>query len=44
MANQTEQGSPIRLAYIGCWHKNEMYCTNAATPWILSVAPEWRLT
>jgi len=30
MANQAEQGSPVRLAYIGCWYKNDMYSHNCS--------------
>ena len=30
MATQVEQGSPVRLAYIGCWYKNDMYSHNCS--------------
>jgi glycosyltransferase involved in cell wall biosynthesis len=30
MATQAEQGSPVRLAYIGCWYKNDMYSHNCS--------------
>ena len=30
MANQAEQGRPVRLAYIGCWYKNDMYSHNCS--------------
>lgn len=30
MVTQAEQGSPVRLAYIGCWYKNDMYSHNCS--------------
>jgi len=30
VANQTAQGAPVRLAYIGCWYKNDMYSHNCS--------------
>jgi glycosyltransferase involved in cell wall biosynthesis len=30
MATQAEQGRPVRLAYIGCWYKNDMYSHNCS--------------
>lgn len=30
MANQTEQAKQVRLAYIGCWYKNDMYSHNCS--------------
>ena len=30
MANQTEHDNPVRLAYIGCWYKNDMYSHNCS--------------
>ncbi len=30
MATQVEQGRPVRLAYIGCWYKNDMYSHNCS--------------
>ena len=30
MANQAEQSKPVRLAYIGCWYKNDMYSHNCS--------------
>jgi len=30
MANQAEQTKPVRLAYIGCWYKNDMYSHNCS--------------
>lgn len=30
MANQTDQKNPVRLAYIGCWYKNDMYSHNCS--------------
>ena len=30
MANQTAQEAPVRLAYIGCWYKNDMYSHNCS--------------
>jgi glycosyltransferase involved in cell wall biosynthesis len=30
MANQAEQRNPVRLAYIGCWYKNDMYSHNCS--------------
>ena len=30
MPNQTEQAAPVRLAYIGCWYKNDMYSHNCS--------------
>jgi len=30
MTNRTQQGMPVRLAYIGCWYKNDMYAHNCS--------------
>jgi glycosyltransferase involved in cell wall biosynthesis len=30
MATQTQHKSPVRLAYIGCWYKNDMYSHNCS--------------
>jgi len=30
MPNQAEQETPVRLAYIGCWYKNDMYSHNCS--------------
>ena len=30
MTNPTQQGTPVRLAYIGCWYKNDMYSHNCS--------------
>jgi glycosyltransferase involved in cell wall biosynthesis len=30
MLNEVEQATPIRLAYIGCWFKNDMYSHNCS--------------
>jgi glycosyltransferase involved in cell wall biosynthesis len=30
MANQTEHKNAVRLAYIGCWYKNDMYSHNCS--------------
>jgi glycosyltransferase involved in cell wall biosynthesis len=30
MAKQAEQTKPVRLAYIGCWYKNDMYSHNCS--------------
>ena len=30
MTNRTQQGRPVRLAYIGCWYKNDMYSHNCS--------------
>jgi len=30
MSSQTQQGKPVRLAYIGCWYKNDMYSHNCS--------------
>ncbi len=30
MPNQEKQATPVRLAYIGCWYKNDMYSHNCS--------------
>ena len=30
MPNDVEQETPVRLAYIGCWYKNDMYSHNCS--------------
>ena len=30
MSNEVEQATPVRLAYIGCWYKNDMYSHNCS--------------
>jgi glycosyltransferase involved in cell wall biosynthesis len=30
MPNTVEQATPVRLAYIGCWYKNDMYSHNCS--------------
>ena len=30
MPNDAKQGPPVRLAYIGCWYKNDMYSHNCS--------------
>lgn len=30
MPNDAKQGTPVRLAYIGCWYKNDMYSHNCS--------------
>jgi glycosyltransferase involved in cell wall biosynthesis len=30
MSNQTKQATPVHLAYIGCWYKNDMYSHNCS--------------
>jgi len=30
MTNRTPQANPVRLAYIGCWYKNDMYSHNCS--------------
>jgi glycosyltransferase involved in cell wall biosynthesis len=30
LPNDVKQGTPVRLAYIGCWYKNDMYSHNCS--------------
>jgi hypothetical protein len=31
MANPNTQQTPVQLAYIGCWYKNDMYSHNCSS-------------